>query len=58
LYYIYSRKNKINTPSTGLSTHEVHGSPRAMDMDELIEEPTYSAKILLETREIVDAMIT
>jgi hypothetical protein len=29
-----------------------------MDMDELIEEPRWSAQILLETREIANAMIT
>jgi hypothetical protein len=51
-------KRKRNTSSTGLSIPEVQESPRAMDMDELIEEPSWSAQRLLETREIVDAMIT
>jgi hypothetical protein len=42
---------EINAP-------EVQESPHAMDMDELIEEPGWSVQRLLETREIVDAMMT
>jgi len=51
-------KRKKNTSSTGLSILEVQESPHVMDMDELIEEPRWSAQRFLETREIVNAMVT
>jgi hypothetical protein len=51
-------KRKRNTSLAGLSIHEVQEIPRAVDMDELIEEPRWSAQRFLETREIVNAMVT
>jgi hypothetical protein len=53
-----SMKRKRNTSVTGLSIPEVQESPHTMDIDELIEEPSWSAQRLLETREIVDVIIT
>ena len=37
---------------------EIEESPQAMDVDEVIEEPSWSKKRLLETREIVEALVT
>jgi hypothetical protein len=42
-------KIKRNTSSTRLSIHGVQESPRAMDMVELNEEPSWSAQRLMET---------
>jgi len=53
-----SIKRKINTPTTRLNIPEVQESPQAMDVDELIEEPNWFAQRLLETREIVEPVIT
>ena len=50
-------KRKRNIPLARLSIHEVHESPSAMDMDELIEEPSWSAQRLLKTKKIVEAII-
>jgi len=51
-------KRNRNTSTIGISIPEVQDSPHALDIDDLIEEPSWSAKRLLETREIVDAIIT
>jgi hypothetical protein len=51
-------KRKRNISSVEINIPEVQESPHAMDMDELIEEPDWSAQRLLETREIVDAIMT
>jgi hypothetical protein len=53
-----SVKRKINTPTTGLSIPATQESPQAMDVDEFIEEPSWSTQRLLETRETVEALIT
>jgi len=51
-------KRKINISSMEINAPEVHEIPHAINMDELIEEPRWSAERLLEIREIVDAIIT
>jgi hypothetical protein len=53
-----SVKRKINTITTGLNIPEFQESPQAMDVDDLIEELSWSAQRLLETIEIVEAIIT
>jgi hypothetical protein len=40
-------KRKRNISLVELNAPEIHESPHAMDMDELIEEPGWSAKRLL-----------
>jgi hypothetical protein len=37
---------------------KVEGIPRAMNVDELVGESNWSVQRLLETREIVEALIT
>jgi hypothetical protein len=51
-------KRKINMSLVEINAPEDQESPHAMDMDEIIEEHDWSAQRLLETREIVDAIMT
>ena len=51
-------KRKISASSMEINALKVQKIPRAMDMDDLIEELAWFVKSLLETREIVDAMMT
>jgi hypothetical protein len=52
-----SIKRRRNTSTTCLSIPEVQESPHVLDSDELIEEPSWFAQRLLETRKIVEDMI-
>jgi hypothetical protein len=53
-----SIKRKRETQKMGLEILEIEESPRAMDVDEVIEEPNWSKQTLMETREIVEASVT
>jgi len=53
-----SVKIKRNIPTTWLSISKTHESLQVMDIDELIEEPSWSTQRLLETRENIEALIT
>jgi hypothetical protein len=53
-----SIKRKINTQTTRLGIPETQEIPLAMDVYELIEEHNRSMQRLLETREIIEALIT
>jgi len=53
-----SVKIKRNIPTIRMSILETQEIPQSMDIDELIEEPSWYSQILLETREIVEALIT
>jgi hypothetical protein len=51
-------KRKRNLSSMEINTSKVKESPRAMDMDKIIEEPEWFAQRLLDMREIVEAIMT
>jgi len=51
-------KRKRNLSLVDINASEVQEIPHAMDMDEIIEEPSWFVQNLLETREISDAMMT
>jgi hypothetical protein len=53
-----SAKRKRETQKTRLDVPETQESPQEMDVDELIEEPSWSEKRLLETQEIIEALVT
>jgi len=44
--------------SVEINAPEDHESPHAMDMDDIIEEPDWSAQMFLETIEIADDIMT
>ena len=42
----------------GLEIPEIEESPQGMDLDEVLEEPSWSEQRLLENSEIVEALVT
>jgi hypothetical protein len=58
ILYTLPLKEREKLKKTRLDVPEIEESPRAMDVDEVIEEPSWSKKRLLETREIVEALVT
>jgi hypothetical protein len=56
VYTLVQRKRE--TRKKGLEKHKIEEIPRAMYVDEVIEEPSWSEKGLLETREIIEALFT
>jgi hypothetical protein len=53
-----SVNRKRETRKMGLEIPKIEESPGAMDVVEVIDEPSWSEKQLLETREIVEALVT
>jgi hypothetical protein len=55
---IFNFKGYLETQKMGLEIPETQESPEEMDVDEIIEEPNFSEQRLLESWEIVEAMVT
>jgi hypothetical protein len=53
-----STKRKKDTQKTRIEIPETQESPRAMDVDEIIEEASWFEQRLMETQEIVEALVT
>jgi hypothetical protein len=51
-----SIKIKRETKKTRLDVLEIEERPQAIKVYEVIQEPSWSKKILMETREIVEAL--
>jgi len=53
-----SAKRQMDTQKTGLGIPETQQNPWVVDVDELIEKASWVVQRLLETQEIIEALVT